>query len=131
MRAGSALVLIQSTEHLIRTVMTLVLQKHSPLTLEKLQRQQRQERKRTLGYFVKELQKRVGLDQELEDVLESFLDERNVLVHGLTDVPGWSLESTEGREVAFQFLNRGGPHSLHNLAARIRCSRVVVDECCR
>ena len=26
---------------------------------------------------------------------------------------------------------RGGPHSLHNLAARIRCSRVVVDECCR
>ena len=26
---------------------------------------------------------------------------------------------------------RGGPHSLHNLAAEIRCSRVVVDECCR
>ena len=26
---------------------------------------------------------------------------------------------------------RGGPHSLHNLAAKIRCSRVVVDECCR
>ena len=31
----------------------------------------------------------------------------------------------------FTKLIRGGPHSLHNLAARIRCSRVVVDECCR
>ena len=26
---------------------------------------------------------------------------------------------------------RGGPHSLHNLATQIRCSRVVVDECCQ
>ena len=35
------------------------------------------------------------------------------------------------RKLGIAEQTRGGPHSLHNLAARIRCSRVVVDECCR
>ena len=105
MRMGAALVFVQSTEQLIRLCMTLVLQKDSPLTLEKLEKQTREERRKTLGYFLSELRKRTDLDENFDTLLEEFLEERNILVHRVDDIPGWSLQTTEGRKIAGAFVD--------------------------
>lgn len=76
--------------------MTLVLQQSSALTLESLERQEKAERKKTLGYFLSELRKRADLEPGFEALLDDFLERRNILVHRLADVPGWSLENDVG-----------------------------------
>ena len=68
---GAALVMLQTTEKVIKLCMTLVLQKSNSLTLESLQHQERIERKKTLGYFLAELRKRADLAPELR-CLRSF-----------------------------------------------------------
>lgn len=37
--------------------------------------------------------------------MEEFLEERNILVHSVDDIPGWSLQTTEGRKVAGAFVD--------------------------
>lgn len=106
MNIAVALLLMQTAEKAIRLCMTLVLQKDSPLTLEKLEAQTHSERKKTLGYFLIELRKRVDLDEDFSTKLEQLLEDRNVLAHSLEDIPGWSLETDEGRAVALVFLTR-------------------------
>jgi hypothetical protein len=76
-----ALLLAQTAERLIRLCMTFVLQQSSPLTLELLERQEKAERKKTLGYFLSELRKRAELDPSFDTLLERFLERRNALVH--------------------------------------------------
>ena len=104
MRMGLALVLVQSAEQLIRSCMTYVLQKDSPLTIEKLEKQTREERKKTLGYFLGELRNRADLDEHFDALLEAFLEERNILVHSVDDIPGWNLSTVEGRKIARAFV---------------------------
>ena len=106
MRMGAALVLVQSTEQLIRLCMTYVLQKDSPLTIEKYEKQTREERKKTLGYFLGELRKRADLDEHFDALLETFLEERNILVHSVDDIPGWNLSTLEGCNIAGAFVDR-------------------------
>ena len=72
---------------------------------EKLEKRTREERKKTLGYFLNELRKRADLDENFDALLEEFLDERNILVHSVDDVPGWSLQTTEGRKIASAFVD--------------------------
>ncbi len=105
MRIGAALVFVQSAEQVIRLCMIFVLQKDSPLTIEKLEKQTREERKKTLGYFLGELRKRADLDESFDALLEEFLEERNILVHNVDDVPGWNLQTTEGRKIASAFVD--------------------------
>ena len=105
MRIGFALILVQSAEQHIRFCMTYVLQKDSPLTLAKFEKQTKEERRKTLGYFMNELRKRADLDENFGALLEEFLEERNILVHSLDDIPGWSLQTTEGRKIASAFVN--------------------------
>lgn len=105
MRMGAALLFVQTTEQLIRFCMTWVLQKDGPLTLEKLENQTRKEHLKTLGYFLNELRKRADLDENFDVLLEEFLEERNILVHSLDDIPGWSLQTTAGRKIAGAFVD--------------------------
>jgi hypothetical protein len=85
--------------------MTYVLQKDSPLTIEKLERQTKEERRKTLGYFLAQLRGRAALDSDFDSLLEKFLEERNHLVHDVSAIPGWALHTTEGRKIARSFLD--------------------------
>jgi len=71
-RIGAAVVLARTAEQLIRLVMTFVLQKDSPLTVEKIERQSRDERRKTLGYFLAQLRRRADLDPEFDALLDAF-----------------------------------------------------------
>jgi len=39
-------------------------------------------------------------------ILEEFLDKRNTFIHRVADVPGWSSETEQGRQMARQFVDR-------------------------
>jgi hypothetical protein len=66
MRIGAALLMMQSAERGLRFCLTFVFQKSSPLTLEMLQTQEEEERKKTMGYFLRELRQRVELDDTFD-----------------------------------------------------------------
>lgn len=104
-RIGIAVVLAQTAEQMIRLCMTYVLQKDSPLTYEALQRQVKEERRKTLGYFLARLRQRAELDEDFDALLNDFLEQRNTLVHGLSEIPGWSLDRADGLTVAQSFLD--------------------------
>lgn len=101
---GVALLQIQMTERVLRLCMRWVLPKQSPVTLELFERQELLERRKTLGYFVAELKKRVGLDDGFEALIDEFLERRNAFVHGLFDVSGFSTETDEGLAVAESYV---------------------------
>src|SRR6266478_866662 len=61
---GLALLSIQAAEKMITFCLTFVIQKNSPLTLESLERQESEERKKTLGYFLGQLRERAGVNPD-------------------------------------------------------------------
>jgi len=101
---GVALLLLQTTERLIRLCMTLVLQKGEVLTLEVLQQQEECERNKTLGYFLAELRKRVEIDVRFDLLLKDFLKNRNDFVHDLTRVPGWGFKKAQDVTASKEFV---------------------------
>lgn len=50
------------------------------------------------------LRKRADVDPGFDALLDEFLEKRNILVHRLADVPGWSLESGSGLAAANAFV---------------------------
>ena len=62
-------------------------------------------RDRTVGNLLRELRKRVGIDEEFENVLQKFLKMRNTIVHDIDQIPDWSLDSQDGIAVAHRFLS--------------------------
>jgi hypothetical protein len=101
---GLLILVMQTTETMVDLVLTFVFQGREKLTLEVLERLEREKRARTLGRLVKQMRDRVDINPVLEDLLDSFVEHRNQLTHRLDDVPGWDLETPEGREVACKFL---------------------------
>jgi hypothetical protein len=102
---GMTTLLVQVTEKIIRLAMTFVIQNATPLTLEVIQAQEQAEQKKTIGYFLTELRKRVDLDDHFDEILCEFLRMRNTFAHNLDEIPGWTLNNAEGLAVAHTFLS--------------------------
>jgi len=103
---GVATLMLQTTEKVIRLCMTLVLQKHAPLTLEALQEQEESERNKTLGYFLAELRKRADIHEGFDVLLKDFLKNRNDFIHDLSRVPDWGLGSPTQTAKANQYVHQ-------------------------
>jgi hypothetical protein len=63
---------------------------------EQIIAQSNTEQKKTLGYFLAELRKRVDLDVHFDRTLAEFLRRRNLLAHHLSDLPGWNTDTAHG-----------------------------------
>lgn len=103
---GVALLILQTTERVIRLCMTLVLPKDGALTLESLQQQEESERYKTLGYFLAELRKRVNIDAEFDLLLRDFLKNRNDFIHDLSRVRDWGFKKAQDVASSKEFVNR-------------------------
>ncbi|WP_139686260.1 hypothetical protein [Vibrio tasmaniensis] len=101
---GAALVYAQSLESLMKLCTTYVLQEEESINFEKLTRLQKREKKKTLGYFVGRIKDRADVHPNLLQLIESFLENRNMLVHNIDSIPNWDLSTNEGTEVAKQFV---------------------------
>lgn len=105
-RMGDTLLSIQSFERGLRLILTFVIQKNgAPLTLESLQAQEEAERSKTIGYFLAQMRKRVSIHPDVDDTMKAFLRKRNIFVHDVTKVIGWSLDTPEGLSIANDFLS--------------------------
>jgi hypothetical protein len=102
-RIGITLLQVQATEHLIKLCMTYVLQRE-PLSLEQLEAGEEKERYKNLGYFLQELRKRAAIAPEFDEVLRKFLKQRNMFAHNLNEVPGWDVNTDEGRKLGLESL---------------------------
>ena len=97
---------MQTTEELFDIVLIMVFPGKQRMTLEVLERLERERRSRTLGRLIKQMRDRVALRPDLEELLNDFVLHRNQFTHRLRDVPGWDLDSVEGRKVAWRFLSQ-------------------------
>jgi hypothetical protein len=103
---GALIVGIQGTERIVDLVMTYVFQGKQKVTVQILERLEAQRQSRTLGRLVKVMQDRVGIHPAFDKLLENFVEHRNQLMHRLDDIPGWDLDTEDGRKIAWNFLHQ-------------------------
>jgi hypothetical protein len=102
---GGLVWVMQHTEKIVDVVITYLIQEEEKLTLEYIERQEKEKRSRTLGRLVKQMRDRAELDPSLDTLLENFVEHRNQLTHRLSEIPGWdSFETENGRKVTVEFL---------------------------
>jgi hypothetical protein len=100
---GMCLMCVQSAERALEMALSTVFEKQA--AAEKAMLEIVEGQKPTLGYFLKELRKRVKLEREFRDKLYRFLEYRNMFIHDLKEAPGgWDLDTAEGRKRAYVFL---------------------------
>lgn len=100
---GATLSYLQSVEKVLRLVTTFVIQDSDSLDFNKFQSIERKEAKKTLGYFMARLRERADIFPAFDELLESFLNKRNDFIHNHASIPGWDLDTEQGRAVARQF----------------------------
>ncbi|HAS6941482.1 TPA: hypothetical protein I7279_14055 [Vibrio parahaemolyticus] len=101
---GAALVNIQSLESLMKFCTTFVLQDGDFIDFEGLTKLEKKEKKKTLGYFIGRVKERADVHPNLLLLLESFLENRNMLVHNVDSIPNWDLNTIEGTTAAKAFV---------------------------
>ena len=111
-RMGRTLIWVQDVERALRFILTFVFQKGGGLTLESLEAQTEAERKKTIGYFLDQMRRRVAIHPKVDDYLSTFLTLRNQFAHDVTSVSGWDLETEAGLKAANDFLTDLGGHAL-------------------
>lgn len=97
---GMCLLCIQQAERVLSAAVETILDRPDLNLAEQSEVKQKQ----TLGDFLKRLKGRVKLEYGLKERLFKFLAMRNTFVHSLSEVPGWDLETEEGRKVARMFI---------------------------
>src|SRR5438045_1953869 len=98
---GAALLACQTTEKLFNVSIMWLFPEQPHRTMEMIERMENELQRKTLGYFVRALRERVGLDPNFDQLLGDFLDHRNTLAHDLLRIPGHSFDTPQG----FQQIN--------------------------
>jgi hypothetical protein len=100
---GMCLLCVQWAERALEMALSTVFEKQA--AAEKAMLEIVEGQKPTLGYFLKELRKRVKLERAFREKLYRFLECRNIFIHSLKEAPGgWDLDTAEGRKRAYLFL---------------------------
>ena len=97
---GMCLICVQKAEHVLSFAVEKVLDRGDP----KLFAQPENNQKQTLGDLLKRLKRQVRIEYDLKERLFEFLKMRNTFVHNLSEIPGWDLETKDGRMAAKLFL---------------------------
>ena len=110
---GATLLLVQTAERVMRTCLKYALPKGGVLTADLLERQTTEEAKKTLGWFIGQLRRRIVVLPEFDAELADFLDQRNQFVHHLDTLKGIDFETQNGRAVAGLFAQRLATKAVH------------------
>lgn len=101
---GLLVVGMQQTEDLINTCLQLALPDGDVLTLDGLMRDKKRLRKATLGRLITVMKQRSALSADFDDVLEAYLQDRNILIHDLRRMGGFDYKSREGLDRMERFV---------------------------
>jgi hypothetical protein len=102
---GATLSYLQTVERIFRFVTTYVIQDGDGLSFEGLQALCKRDKKKALGYFMRQLREQSALPPAFDALLSSFLSMRNDFVHSHDRIPGWDVNTEDGRLVAHQFMS--------------------------
>jgi hypothetical protein len=111
-RIGEALLQIQRTEEVLKRTVTYFLRAGSCSWVDLLSQEER-ERKRTLGYFLRELRRYTPIRPDFDEELTRFLSARNTFVHDLLSVEGFNLDRTEGLLKGLDFIADLNKQAVH------------------
>ncbi|MBU1335957.1 MAG: hypothetical protein KJ944_17395 [Alphaproteobacteria bacterium] len=101
---GALVIYMQMSERLIGAVLRHVLPDSSAKTMDQLAGEITVYRKATLGALIKAVKQRIEIRDDFAEVLEAFLTDRNALIHDVTRITGFDLNTEQGRAVANSFL---------------------------
>ncbi|GAA6210637.1 hypothetical protein NBRC116602_03770 [Hyphomicrobiales bacterium 4NK60-0047b] len=102
---GISLIHVQFAEKMFKDILLLVIQNDEFLDLEKMKKQNHFLERKTLGQLISVLKKRVDLDDDFEQLLLEFIDDRNTLAHNLNRVEGYEIHTVDGRTSMNEFLS--------------------------
>ena len=74
------------------------------MTYSRLMKLDTQNRRKTLGTFIREMRNRASFHDDIQMVLERFLESRNCLIHRFDEIPGSNLETDYDRQTLEHFL---------------------------
>ena len=103
---GIALIACQTAEKLINLSLLVLFPKGPIRTVEMFDHLDEKQRRKTLGYLIRGLRQRVGIDQQFDALLGDFLQHRNTLAHDLTGLPGHSFFTPVGLDRINRFVLR-------------------------
>jgi hypothetical protein len=103
---GTLVVVSQTAERMLKMLLTFVLQDGVPLTYERIMELDEHHRRKTLGYFIREMKKRATFEDSIDSSLERFLANRNRLVHHFDQVSGNDLETPDDIAQVTAFLDQ-------------------------
>jgi hypothetical protein len=78
---GAAVVLCHTVESCMRMCLLWVFPGDTPRTMEMIEVQTKADQKRTIGQFVAKLRERVGVQEDFDEMLSRFIENRNKLIH--------------------------------------------------
>jgi hypothetical protein len=93
LEVGKAILLIQLTDHAFKNVLSLVFPGSEHNDKDVFEKNNKIIEKATLGRLINVLKSRVILNDNFEDILETYLKERNSLIHNWDEIENWENES--------------------------------------
>jgi len=100
---GQTLLQIQMTEQALKRLATQFL-RVKDMPWEQILASNEKERRKTLGYFLRELRKNTPVRSDFDKTLTEFLEARNLFVHNFASVPNFSLNDDAGIEAGLDFV---------------------------
>jgi hypothetical protein len=101
---GLALISVQSTERLLKTILSMLLPEQPLITVDDLVQSENGLARNTLGQMLHKLRERTQLESGFDDRLEAFLKTRNTIAHNVDKLPGYDLKTEDGRKAASEAL---------------------------
>jgi hypothetical protein len=102
---GATLYTIQMAEQAIKVAIKFILHETTDFSLDYFAGENAASAKRTLGQLLHEVRKTSDLHAQFDDILDGFLQKRNVFVHEIFSSADYGLESEEKIQHLQAFLN--------------------------
>lgn len=103
---GALVIHMQTTERVIASALTHALTDATARTVDQLTDEMKANNRATIGSLVRKLKQKVDVHEDFERLLESFLEDRNSLIHDIDRIPGFDLQSEAGIGSANSFLSK-------------------------
>jgi hypothetical protein len=103
-KTGETLYMIQMAEHAVKLCNTFVFGKQNQFSLESIYNAEKKAQRKTLGQLLAELRKTVNIHPSFDELLRSFVKNRNRFAHEIFNDEQFSITSDEGCKKAESFL---------------------------
>jgi hypothetical protein len=100
---GVVLLTVQLTEKVLKLILIHLLPGRSTEASRRLFSDKRELAQKTLGQCIRELKRRVHVEPGFDGNLRKFLEMRNTFAHSAEAIPGWDINTEEGRKIAYEF----------------------------